>query len=262
MGQIKNIKLHIVTDIKNITNNMAAAAVALPVATPSLATKTEAVIRHKDTVRVSTLTNRPINAANPPKPDIYWCEPCKIKLTNPLASLKHFTSQDHAAAAKRSKQATIKPPAVLKRKQDPKVSAPPPKVAKGGAAAASGGGAAAAAAKKKPNNFVAPNRPSNYNVVNSKRGGANARPFFNNGNNNNNNKNNNNQRGNLFQNNQRNNNFNNNRNMSAGGFNLMRHANDNSYPGSYIRESAGLNNAAAYTWQQQQQPREFDAWPW
>merc|ERR1711962_641591 len=110
MGQIKNIKLHIVTDIKNITNNMAAAAVALPVATPSLATKTEAVIRHKDTVRVSTLTNRPINAANPPKPDIYWCEPCKIKLTNPLASLKHFTRQDHAAAAKRSKQAAIKPP--------------------------------------------------------------------------------------------------------------------------------------------------------
>ena len=75
---------------------MAAIAVAPPVVAPTLtspaqkpASSSTKVLRHKDTVRVSALTNRPISG--PPKVDVYWCEPCRVKLTTPLASLKHFT---------------------------------------------------------------------------------------------------------------------------------------------------------------------------
>jgi len=249
------------------------------------AVKNDAVCRHKDTVRVSRLTNRPINPQKPPKVDIYWCEPCKMKLTNPLASLKHFTGHDHSVAvskantaAKKMAQASKKVGAQssdLKRKQDPKVSATPAKVAKANTASAYAG-AAAAAAKKKP----ATTPPAKTNMINrgSKRGGgatASSRPSFNNksnfnyNNNSNNQRSNfsngnfNNQRNNTFQNNnnQRNSNFNNNnnqRNLNFGGFNLSRNnQSDNSYPQSYIRESAGMNRNIggdnSYTWQQQQQ---------
>merc|ERR1712013_632661 len=129
MGQIKNIKLHIVTDIKNKSIfRMAAVAVAPPVVAPTLtlpaqkpASSSTKVLRHKDTVRVSALTNRPISG--PPKVDVYWCEPCRVKLTTPLASLKHFTGKQHLHVVNVEKHN-------LKRKQGTKAAAPPAKVAK------------------------------------------------------------------------------------------------------------------------------------
>merc|ERR1712080_284870 len=90
MGQIKNIKLHIVTDIKSCNMDI-------------VETKEDEVVEWKDYTYgsdtiVSPHTNKPyIYDEALAVSYTYWCNLCHVKLNTAKSVINHFTGQRHRA---------------------------------------------------------------------------------------------------------------------------------------------------------------------
>merc|ERR1712013_594064 len=101
MGQIKNIKLHIVTDIKRVHLNEITTFTTTRMVTSDYSDVYEkplAPFKHSPETLISATTNRPTKEVGI-KPHIYWCEVCKIKLTHPMAAIAHFAGTTHLSNA-------------------------------------------------------------------------------------------------------------------------------------------------------------------